>query len=314
MNAQRLIPHRRDSSPLVIAHRGARAFAPENTLVAFEKAARLGADMVELDVQLTADGQLVVVHDETLERCSNVRDVFSGRDDYRVQSFTLAEIEPLDAGSWFACELERAATERQPYLQSLSEDEFRQHIAPAEQALYASGEVRIPTLRQALVRTQELELRVNAELKAFPGVAVSDALTDQTVRLVDELGLCERVLISSFDHSSLPRVKRLQSAIATGVLVTKPLADPVAYCRANRANAYHPGCAAGFDAVGFDSETFRSTGRLPEESFRSLRAAGFDVNVWTENDPARMQCLIDAGVTGIFTDYPNRLTKLLSRR
>ena len=313
MNAQRLNAAR--STPRVLAHRGARAFAPENTLVAFEKAARLGADMVELDVQLAADGQIVVVHDETLERCSNVRDVFPGRGDYRVRSFTLGEIEQLDAGSWFVRELERGSAERQSFLRSLSEDEARRFISAAEQSIYASGEVRIPTLWQALVQIRELGLRVNVELKAFPDVGVSDELTDQTVRLVEELGQCDRVLISSFDHRSLPRVKRLQPAIATGVLVTKPMADPVSYCcRDLGANAYHPGCAAGSDAVGFDSEEFLSTGRLPVEPFRSLRAAGIDINVWTENDPVRMQCLIDAGATGIFTDYPNRLVELLRRR
>lgn len=313
MNAQRLNAPR--STPLVIAHRGARAYAPENTLEAFEKAARLGADMVELDVQLTADGQVVVVHDETLERCSNVREMCPGRGDYRVQSFTLAEIERLDAGSWFVRELGRESSERQPFLRSLSAEELRRFVSAAERALYAGGEVRIPTLRQALVRIHELGLRVNVELKAFPNVGVPDSLTDQAVRLVDELGLCDRVLISSFDHRSLPRVKRLKPAIATGVLVTKPLADPVSTCCDDLgADAYHPGCAAGSDAVGFDSEEFRSTGRLPVEPFQSLRGAGIDINVWTENDPPRMQCLIDAGATGIFTDYPNRLVELLSHR
>lgn len=77
------------STVLVIAHRGARAYAPENTLPAFRKAAELGAAMVELDVQLTADGLPVVLHDDTLERCSNVTAAFPGRTDYRVQSFQL---------------------------------------------------------------------------------------------------------------------------------------------------------------------------------------------------------------------------------
>jgi glycerophosphoryl diester phosphodiesterase len=313
MNAQRLNAAR--STPRVLAHRGARAFAPENTLVAFEKAARLGADMVELDVQLAADGQLVVVHDETLDRCSNVREVFPGRDDLRVQSFTLDEIERLDAGSWFVRELERESAQRQPFLRSLSDEELQRFISAADRALYASGEVRIPTLRQALVRSHELGLLVNVELKAFPDVRVPDELTDRAVRLIDELGLNEYVLVSSFDHRSLPRVKRLQPTIATGALVTKPLTDPVSTCRDDlRADAYHPGCVAGSDAVGFDSEAFRSTGRLPDEPFRSLRAAGIDVNVWTENDPTRMRCLIEAGATGIFTDYPNRLVEVVRRR
>lgn len=315
MNAQSRTAGTARSTPLVIAHRGARAFAPENTIVAFEKAARLGAHMVELDVQFTVDGQIVVAHDETLERCSNVSEVFPGRGDYRVQSFTQAEIERLDAGSWFVRELGRETAERQPFLRPLRAEESRRFISATERELFASGEVRMPTLRQALIRIHELDLRVNVELKALPDAGVSDALTDQTVRLVEELGLSERVLISSFDHRSLPRVKRLQTAIATGVLVTKPLADPVSTCRDDLgADAYHPGCAAGSDAVGFDSEHFRLTGGLPDEPFRSLRSAGIDINVWTENDPARMQCLIEAGVTGIFTDFPNRLVELLQRR
>src|SRR5438477_10719480 len=69
----------RGGGVLNIAHRGARAFAPENTLEAFEKAARLGCPMFECDVHLSADGELIVVHDDDLVRCSNVREAFPGR-------------------------------------------------------------------------------------------------------------------------------------------------------------------------------------------------------------------------------------------
>ena len=64
---------------LNIAHRGARSLAPENTLAAAQKALELGADMWELDVAMTADGELIVIHDSTLERTSNARDVFPDR-------------------------------------------------------------------------------------------------------------------------------------------------------------------------------------------------------------------------------------------
>lgn len=80
--------------PLVIAHRGASGSAPENTLAAFRRAAELGADMIELDVQLTRDGEVVVIHDATLERTTNG----SGP----VRERTLAELRRLDAGGWFA--------------------------------------------------------------------------------------------------------------------------------------------------------------------------------------------------------------------
>ena len=298
----------------MIAHRGARAFAPENTIEAFDKAARLGADMVELDVQLTADGQLVVVHDDTLERCSNVREVFPDRGNHPVQSFALAEIQGLDAGSWFVRELREPSLTRQPFLQSLTPGESERFISREDRTHYASGNVRHPTLRQALVRIHELGLRVNAELKAHSETGVDRSVTEQTVRLVEELGLCEEVLISSFDHASLRRVKELLPAIATGVLVVETQDDPVRYCRELAASAFHPPVGSATNPVLFESEEFRATGKLPAELFRSLRAAGFDVNVWTENDPACMKCFIEAGVTGIFTDYPNRLVELLDHR
>src|SRR5262249_45011823 len=78
----------------VIAHRGASGTAPENTLPAFRRAVALGAEMIELDVQLSRDGYPVVIHDWTLDRTT------SGRG--QVRRRTLAEIAALDAGSWFA--------------------------------------------------------------------------------------------------------------------------------------------------------------------------------------------------------------------
>ncbi|MBA3768677.1 MAG: hypothetical protein H0W99_17200 [Acidobacteria bacterium] len=99
------------SRKIVIAHRGASSYAPENTLPAFRLALDMGADFVEYDLQVTKDKQLVVLHDETLERTTNVEDIFPShyrsvtRDKIRtkswyVQDFTLAEIKRLDAGSW----------------------------------------------------------------------------------------------------------------------------------------------------------------------------------------------------------------------
>ena len=77
----------------VIAHRGASGTAPENTLAAFRRAETIGAHMIELDVQLTSDGEVIVMHDDTLERTTNGRGAVCGR--------SLAELRALDAGSWF---------------------------------------------------------------------------------------------------------------------------------------------------------------------------------------------------------------------
>lgn len=82
----------------VIAHRGASACYPENTIPAFEAAVELGAHMIELDVQLSRDGEVVVSHDETLARCTDGRGTVAGR--------SLAELKWLDAGSWFGKDFE----------------------------------------------------------------------------------------------------------------------------------------------------------------------------------------------------------------
>ncbi|MHB9091675.1 MAG: glycerophosphodiester phosphodiesterase [Chloroflexota bacterium] len=83
-----------EKRPLIVAHRGAAWEAPENTLAAFALAVVAGADMVELDVRVSADGELVVIHDAEVSRTTN------GRGD--VAALTLAELKALDAGAWFA--------------------------------------------------------------------------------------------------------------------------------------------------------------------------------------------------------------------
>jgi glycerophosphoryl diester phosphodiesterase len=94
--------------PWLIAHRGASAYAPENTIPAFRLAAEQGADWVEFDLQLTKDRQVVCLHDNSLERTTDVEEVFPDRfrsegttKRWMLEDFTLAEIKRLDAGIWF---------------------------------------------------------------------------------------------------------------------------------------------------------------------------------------------------------------------
>jgi glycerophosphoryl diester phosphodiesterase len=106
-------------TPLIIAHRGSSLVAPENTLAAFRRAIGDGADAIELDVQLTLDGELVVIHDVRLERTTNGRGF--------VREHTLPELHRLSAGNWFH---ERFADERVPTL-----EEVMQLAAPANVGL-----------------------------------------------------------------------------------------------------------------------------------------------------------------------------------
>ena len=100
----------RAAKKMLVAHRGASAYAPEHTLAAYRLALAQGADYVEQDLAVTKDNVLVCLHDESLERTTNVEEVFpdrvtvdpaSGRRRWLAIDFTLAEIKTLDAGSWF---------------------------------------------------------------------------------------------------------------------------------------------------------------------------------------------------------------------
>lgn len=88
----------------VIGHRGSGAMAPENTLAAIRLALRQGADYIENDIMRTKDGRLVITHDLSLARTTDVEQVFPDRTSYQVADYTLAEIKQLDAGSWFGAE------------------------------------------------------------------------------------------------------------------------------------------------------------------------------------------------------------------
>ena len=121
---------------LNLAHRGARAYAPENTLPAFAKALALGADGFELDVHLSADGYLVVCHDDELLRCTNVIEVYPDCEDYFVSSFTLAQLQDLDVGSWFvkAYGESMSGNSAESYLNQLTDAERRDCISDEELA------------------------------------------------------------------------------------------------------------------------------------------------------------------------------------
>jgi glycerophosphoryl diester phosphodiesterase len=272
-------PGRARGKTLNIAHRGARSLAPENTLAAARKALALGADMWELDVAMAAGGELFLVHDDTLERTSNVAEVFPDRWPWANHTFTLAEIRSLDFGSWFV--------EQDPFGQIAAGQ-----VTAEEQARYR-GEAA-PTLREALVYTRENGWRVNVELKDLSGAPGDATVVEQTVALIVELGMAESVLISSFNHSYLARVKAAEPRIATGALVSNADPDPAALLRRLGAQAYNPRVTA-----------------IRAEDIAGLREEGFDVFVWTVNDEETMRRLVVAQASGIFTDFPQRLKPIV---
>jgi glycerophosphoryl diester phosphodiesterase len=285
---------------LNIAHRGARAFAPENTLPAFEMAKIFGCPMFEMDVHMSRDGVLIVHHDDELTRCTDVETQFPGRSTYYVSDFLYEELLHLDAGSWYVKQLLLPPTQRESFLQTLTDEEIAQFVSTQDRQFYASGEIRLPTLRQTLEVALATDMMVNIELKTIP--RMYSGLSATVVQLLKAMQLEHRVLISSFDHQQLVEVRQLSQVIATAVLTSDRLAKPGDYLQLLDADAYHPGCYGDYDSMGFGSVSRK----LDPDGIMNVREAGRAVNVWTCNDKYQMKELIAAGVTGVITDFPNR--------
>lgn len=274
-----------------IAHRGARSVAPENTIPSFEIGIRrFNADMIELDVHLTKDGVPVVVHDDTLERCSDVEKKFPGRSPWRVGDFTMAELHRLDAGTWF-----------------VTTDPFGQIKAgkvPREDVEYfSSGRVKIPSLRSVLLLVKELDCFVNIELKNYP--AFYPQLAEKVLEVVEETGVKKKVIFSSFEHEILLRIGQLAPEIPRAALVEQPIFPVGPYVRdLLGCVAYNP----GKDVLGCSSESYRQDGILRSDIVAQAHAAGLSVYVWTVNDPEEIDELQKIGVDGVFTDFPQILS------
>jgi glycerophosphoryl diester phosphodiesterase len=260
---------------LNIAHRGARSLAPENTLAAARKALEIGAEMWELDVSVTADGELYLMHDDTLVRTTNVQRVFPERAPWGRSDLNLAEIRQLEAGSFF-----------------VRDDPFGQIAAGKVNAeeLAAMAVEPVPTLREALLFTRDQGWRVNVEIKELPAPMAGFPVVERALALFQELDMMEQVVLSSFVFPYLEQAKRLNPAVTTAVITEERQADPAALLRGLESKIYHPWL-----------------GITGEAEIQRLRQSDFEVSVWTVNGAAEMEWLIQAGVSGIITDFPQVL-------
>jgi glycerophosphoryl diester phosphodiesterase len=180
------------ADPDVVAHRGSSGVAPENTIAAVRLAVRQKADVVENDIQRTRDGELVIMHDLTLARTTDVEQVFPDRAPWNVADFTLSEIKQLDAGSWFAPEF---AGQRVPTLA-----EWGQAVGTGTGMLL---EPKSPAL--------------------YPGIEVD---LDKELRSVGVFRTAiqqGRLVVQSFDHPWLRGYKGLAPDVPVGLLFgTRP--------------------------------------------------------------------------------------------
>ncbi|MET8657049.1 glycerophosphodiester phosphodiesterase family protein [Streptomyces griseus] len=191
-------PERQDA-PVVVAHRGASGYAPENTLAAVDAADALGIEWVENDVHRTRDGVLVVLHDNDLKRTTDAEQVYPDRAPWAVKDFTAAELAKLDAGSWFG---ERFAG------------------------------ARVPTLTQFLSRMERNRQKLLLEIKSpatYPGIERDIIRVLGRSGWLDRSHVRSRLVIQSFGADSVKTVHSLRPDITTGFLGTPAVADLPSY-------------------------------------------------------------------------------------
>jgi glycerophosphoryl diester phosphodiesterase len=236
-------------TPLIFGHRGASAYAPENTLAAFRLALEQGADGVELDVTLSADGVPVVIHDDTLDRTTTGKGP--------VSQLTLTELKTLEAG----------------YSSKFGEQFAGQCIPTLAEVFEACGAQPI----------------INIELKRdrSPGRQLARRVVD----LIHANGRQGRVIISSFQFSSLGRLKVLDPDLPVALLYMLPVFGPrLAKCLARRLphEAHHP-AANGLTAA----------------DIAWCHQQGLRVNAWTLDDGPGLRRLAMDGVDGLMSNRPD---------
>jgi glycerophosphoryl diester phosphodiesterase len=196
---------------LNVAHRGASSEVAENTLAAVRRAVELGADMVEIDVRRSKDGALVLMHDATLTRTTDVQRVFPRRAPWRVGDFTYDELKRLDAGSWRASAFEG------------------ERVATLDEALDVTGPSRTGLL---------LELK-SPEL--YPGIVADVVAQMRDLRRLVDPALAEgRMVVQSFDVAAMKEHKTLAPSVPVGLLGTPSRANlPALGTWADQVNPSH---------------------------------------------------------------------------
>jgi glycerophosphoryl diester phosphodiesterase len=235
------VPLGEATQPVVVGHRGAPSEHPDNSIAGFEAAPGLGADWVELDVRLSADGDAVLSHDPETEAGSVV-------------------------------------------------------TATSTADLAAEG---IPTLAEALEVIEAGGIGVDVEVKTLPTEPDYDdtlAVADATVADVEAAGLTVPFVISSFNPSILERVRELTDGMTTVRIF--PAGGDAATLAAQVV-------ADGDDGVAVEFEG------LTAEDIAAYTGEGLPVWVWTVNDPADAQELVDAGAEAIVTDDPAAIAEAL---
>lgn len=236
---------------LNIAHRGLKGEYPENTMLAFKKAVEIGADGVEFDVHLTKDKELVIIHDEKLDRTTDMEGL--------VKDFTLRELKTANASK-----------------------------------LFLAYEEKIPTLEEYFDFIKEYDFLTNIEIKNsiidYPGIE------EKVYEMIKTYDLKDKIIISSFNHESLVRVKNIDENIKCGVLESSRLYKPWDYVKSLDCEYFHP--------LNFT---------VNDEVIEKFKENNIGINLWFGISDYDFSQYVKDGITGLITDFPNRVGEILKK-
>ncbi|MFF9676545.1 glycerophosphodiester phosphodiesterase [Streptomyces eurythermus] len=273
--------HAPQRSIQVVAHRGASEDAPEHTLAAYRKAIEDGADALECDVRLTADGHLVCVHDRRVNRTSNGRGA--------VSALELADLAALDFGSWKTREAWHGRDEEPDW-------EHRPEDREATSVL---------TLERLLELVADAGRRVELAIETKHPTRWAGQVEERLLTLLNRFGLAapasaaeSPVRIMSFSARSLHRVHTAAPTLPTVYLMQ--FVSP--RLRDGRLPA----------GVGIAGPSIRIVRNHPAYVER-LRQAGHQVHVWTVNEPEDVDLCVELGVDAIITNRPRAVLHRLGR-
>lgn len=240
----------------IIGHRGAMGYAPENTIESFRLAKEMEVDFLEFDVQMTKDGELIVMHDTKIDRTTNGIG--------EIKDMTLEEIKELDAGSWFG----------EQYSMS-----------------------KVPTVREIF---EEFGNSVNyyIETKAphnYPGVE------EKLIELLNEYNLLEKrgqVFLHSASKDSLKKMRELAPNTDMGLLFWYTQEADIEQSELEEIKEYADVIIANHN-------------QLTVEYVDKVKSAGFSIHTYTVNEKEDFLRLVEWGIDGIITNYPDKLIEFL---
>ena len=237
----------------IFAHRGASGYAPENTLIAIKQAIEMKVDGIEIDIQLTRDGRIVLMHDWKVDRTTTGRGY--------VYELDYNYIKSLDAGQWFTKDF--------------------------------IGEV-VPTLEEVLdILPQDMILNIEIKDTARYHSKIEEKLLEVLKKYPDKF---ENIIVSSFHHDKIKKLQELEPKLKLALLTNSEFIEIEKYLSTNELSSYsyHP-----------------EINHVSKEDIEKLHAKGIKIFVWTVNKEEDLNYLVELGVDGVISDYPDIMKELI---